>query len=282
MRKRKKVQELLRKELALYLSGFHAVEERVRAALEDSGAASKMKIYFSKPGPRVKKILELAKAAKIPCEQADNKALDQMAASLSETARDHRGIILEIQGQETRASNLVDFDAWLERFKAQEGAASAERRTTVVILDSVTDPHNVGAVIRSADQFGAALVILPERRSANDVENNEIIARSSAGAASWVPVSVVTNLARAASLLKDAGFWIYGADAGGVQIQDGTFSKKSVLVMGSEGNGIARLLKEKCDTIVSIPTCGKIDSLNVSVAAGVLLYEIYRQELSSK
>ena len=273
----------------MYLSGFHAVEERVRAALEDSGAASKMKIYFSKPGPRVKKILELAKAAGIRCEQSDNKALDQMAASLSETARDHRGIILEMQGQETRASNLVDFDAWLERFKAQEGAASlgtlpeaSAKRTTVVILDSVTDPHNVGAVIRSADQFGAALVILPERRSANDVENNEIIARSSAGAASWVPVSVVTNLARAASLLKDAGFWIYGADAGGVQIQDGTFSKKSVLVMGSEGNGIARLLKEKCDTIVSIPTCGRIDSLNVSVAAGVLLYEIYRQELSSK
>ena len=275
----------------------------MRAALEDSGAASKMKIYFSKPGPRVKKILELAKAAKIPCEQADNKALDQMAASLSETARDHRGIILEIQGQEKRASNLVDFDAWLERFKAarvdedktvmdgSSGSAASDgsqaqeggaKRTTVVILDSVTDPHNVGAVIRSADQFGAALVILPERRGANDVENNEIIARSSAGAASWVPVSVVTNLARAANLLKEAGFWIYGADAGGVQIQDGTFAKNSVLIMGSEGNGIARLLKEQCDTIVSIPTCGKIDSLNVSVAAGVLLYEIYRQDLAAR
>lgn len=266
----------------MYLSGFHAVEERVRAAQEDSGAASKMRIYFSKPGPRVKKILDLAKAAKIQCEQTDNKTLDQMAQSLAQTARDHRGIILEIQGQETSANNLVDFDAWLERFKAQKDAAAGEQRTTVVILDSVTDPHNVGAVIRSADQFGAALVILPERRSANDVENNEIIARSSAGAASWVPVSVVTNLARAASLLKEAGFWIYGADAGGVQIQDGTFSKNSVLVMGSEGNGIARLLKETCDTIVSIPTCGRIDSLNVSVAAGVLLYEIYRQELSSK
>ncbi len=269
----------------MYLSGFHAVEERVRAAQEDSGAASKMKIYFSKSGPRVKKILELAKAAGIQCEQTDNKALDQMAASLSETARDHRGIILEIQGQEKRASNLVDFDVWLERFKAAAGKQAQEggaKRTTVVILDSVTDPHNVGAVIRSADQFGAALVILPERRGANDVENNEIIARSSAGAASWVPVSVVTNLARAANLLKEAGFWIYGADAGGVQIQDGTFAKNSVLIMGSEGNGIARLLKEQCDTIVSIPTCGKIDSLNVSVAAGVLMYEIYRQDLAAR
>ncbi|MBO4546742.1 MAG: 23S rRNA (guanosine(2251)-2'-O)-methyltransferase RlmB, partial [Treponema sp.] len=215
------------------------------------------------------------------CQQTDNKTLDQMAQGLAQTARDHRGIILEIQGQEKSANNLVDFDVWLERFKAQKDS-EPQKRTTVVILDSVTDPHNVGAVIRSADQFGAALVILPERRGANDVENNEIIARSSAGAASWVPVSVVTNLARAARQLKDAGFWIYGADAGGVQIQDGTFSKNSVLVMGSEGNGIARLLKETCDTIVSIPTCGRIDSLNVSVAAGVLLYEIYRQELSSK
>ena len=265
----------------MLLSGFHAVEERVRAAQEDSGAASKMRIYFSKPGPRVKKILDLAKSAKIQCEQTDNKTLDQMAQSLAQTARECRGILLEIQGDGTNAGNLVNFDVWLERFKAQS-ESNQNKRTTVVILDSVTDPHNVGAVIRSADQFGAALVILPERRGANDVENNEIIARSSAGAASWVPVSVVTNLARAARQLKDAGFWIYGADAGGVQIQDGTFAQNSVLVMGSEGNGIARLLKETCDTIVSIPTCGRIDSLNVSVAAGVLLYEIYRQELSSK
>ena len=279
MRKRKKIQELLRKKLALLLSGFHAVEERVRAALEDSGAALKMRIYFSKPGPRVKKILELAKSAGIQCEQTDNKVLDQMVQSLSESAREHRGIVLEIQGQEARSSNLVDFDVWLERFKAQESAA---KRTTVVILDSVTDPHNVGAILRSADQFGAALVILPERRGANDVAQNEVIARSSAGAASWVPVSVVTNLVRAAQQLKEAGFWVYGADAGGVQIQDGTFSKNSALIMGSEGSGIARLLREQCDTIVSIPTCGKIDSLNVSVAAGVLLYEIYRQSLSSK
>ena len=261
------------------MSGFHAVEERVRAALEDSGAALKMRIYFSKPGPRVKKILELAKSAGIQCEQTDNKVLDQMVQSLSESAREHRGIVLEIQGQEARSSNLVDFDVWLERFKAQESAA---KRTTVVILDSVTDPHNVGAILRSADQFGAALVILPERRGANDVAQNEVIARSSAGAASWVPVSVVTNLVRAAQQLKEAGFWVYGADAGGVQIQDGTFSKNSALIMGSEGSGIARLLREQCDTIVSIPTCGKIDSLNVSVAAGVLLYEIYRQSLSSK
>lgn len=255
----------------MFLSGFHAVEERVRAAQENPAAAAKMQIHFSKPGPRVKKILDLAKSAGIACAEVDKKSLDQMAA-------DNRGIVLEIQGQEKAASNLVAFDAWLEQFKAKEAAASS-LRTTVVILDSVTDPHNVGAILRSADQFGAALVILPERRGANDIDQNEVIARSSAGAASWVPVSVVTNLVRAAQQLKEAGFWVYGADAGGVQVQDGTFAQNSVLIMGSEGSGIARLLREQCDTIVSIPTCGRIDSLNVSVAAGVLLYEIYRQSL---
>ena len=256
----------------MFLSGFHAVEERVRAALENQDVAAKMQIHFSKPGPRVKKILDLAKSAGIKCGEVDKKALDQMAA-------DNRGIVLEIQGQEKTSGNLVDFDAWLEQFSAR---VDESKRTTVVILDSVTDPHNVGAILRSADQFGAALVILPERRGANDIAQNEVIARSSAGAASWVPVSVVTNLVRAAGQLKDAGFWIYGADAGGVQVQDGTFAQNSVLIMGSEGNGIARLLKEQCDTIVSIPTCGRIDSLNVSVAAGVLLYEIYRQSLATK
>ena len=94
----------------MILSGFHAVEERVRAAQEDSGVALKMRIYFSKPGPRVKKILELAKSAGIQCEQSDNKTLDQMAAALPEGAREHRGVILEIQGQEARPSNIVDFD----------------------------------------------------------------------------------------------------------------------------------------------------------------------------
>ena len=150
---------------------------------------------------------------------------------------------------------------------------------TVVILDSVTDPHNVGAIIRSADQFGASLVLLPERNSANKVNDNDVILRTSAGAAAWVPVSVVPNLVRCVEKLKDNGFWVYGADAGGTSVQEGKFAEKTVLIMGSEGSGISRLLKEQCDSIVSIPTCGKIDSLNVSVATGVLLYEIYRQGL---
>lgn len=266
--------------MPLLLTGFHAVEERVRAAFGDSVAASQMQIFFSNPGPRVKKIVEEARGAKIRCSQVSKAELDQMVRALPELSRDHRGLVLQDEGARGGSGNSVNFDAWLEEFKAKV-AAGKNARDTVLILDSVTDPHNTGAILRSADQFGVSLVIIPERRSQSDISSNEIIARSSAGAASYVPVAVVPNLVRAARLLKECGFWIYGADAGGTEIQDGTFAENSCLIMGSEGSGIARLLREECDTIVSIPTCGRIDSLNVSVAAGVLLYEIYRQSVKN-
>ena len=229
-------------------------------------------IFYSKPGPRIKKILEQAKKTGVAVSQVDDKVLDDMTKNLGNAERDHRGIVIKVTGENARSENIVDFDNWLS-----DVGSKTEERCTVVVLDCVTDPHNVGAIIRSADQFGSSLVIMPERHSANNVNDNDVIARSSAGASAWVPVSVVKNLVRTVEKLKENGFWVYGADAGGVSVEEGKFSKKSALVMGSEGTGISRLLKEQCDSIVSIPTCGKIDSLNVSVATGVLLYEIYRQ-----
>lgn len=256
------------------ITGFHAIEEKVLRA-KDSGSAEGMRLVFSKPGPRVKKILAAAKEAGIPCSQADDRALDGLVQVLPETSRDHRGIVLCLSGDQAKTKNLVDFEQWLSASRAKP----EDERQTVVVLDSVTDPHNVGAIIRSCDQFGASLVVIPERRGAKDVENNEVIARSSAGSSAWIPVAVVSNLVRTVQLLKENGFWSYGADAGGENVTKMKFAPRSVIVMGSEGSGIARLLKEQCDSIVSIPTCGKIDSLNVSVAAGVLLYENYRQSL---
>lgn len=268
-------------------TGFHAVEEKLKAASGDKTAAASMQIFYSTPGPRVKKILEQAKTFGVKCSSVGKRDLDNLVASLPPVARDHRGIVLQIQGESKKANNIVEFDSWLEEFKSNNAADCANgsentpsQKATVLVLDSITDPHNVGAILRSADQFGVSLVIMPSRRGANDVSENEIIARSSAGASNWVKVSVVANLVRAVQQLKEAGFWVYGADAGGTQIQDGTFAQNSVLIMGSEGSGIARLLREECDAIVSIPTCGRIDSLNVSVATGVLLYEIYRQRQS--
>ena len=197
-----------------------------------------------------------------------------MVRVLPPLARDHRGIVLCVSGETPQVSNMVDFEQWVSAVNPDE-----KGRKTVVLLDSVTDPHNVGAIIRSADQFGACLVIIPEHRGQSQVSENEVIARSSAGASAWVPVAIVKNLVRSVQLLKEKGFWVYGADAGGTSVQNLSFAEKSVLVMGSEGNGIAKLLSQQCDSIVSIPTCGKIDSLNVSVAAGVLLYENYRQSI---
>ena len=267
------------------VTGFHAIEERIRS---DSRGSGRMRIFWSKAGPRAKKIIALAKQEGIPCEQADDAALDSLTARLSETARDHRGIVLCISGESESARNIVDFDEWLaslpsdsEVSSEQSGVLQNDVRqnayTTVLVLDSVTDPHNVGAIIRSCDQFGTSLVILPQARSANDIAHNEVIARSSAGAAAWVPVSVVPNAVRAVQRLKDAGFWVYGADAGGETLGSVDFARRTVIVMGSEGKGISPLLAKQCDAIVSVPTCGKIDSLNVSVAAGILLYERYRR-----
>lgn len=258
------------------ITGFHAIEERVLNAKENSkGAKTKLKIFYSKQGPRVKKIIEKANELGIPVVHSDEKTLNGMVKSLPETSRDHRGIVLSIEGDSSKGTNFLDFDEWI----LSSSKKDENERQTVLILDSVTDPHNVGAIIRSADQFGANLVILPNHRGTKDIENNEIIARSSAGAISWVQVCQVTNLVRTVEKLKENGFWIYGADAGGEKLNKFSFGKKSAIVMGSEGSGIARLLSEKCDTMISIPTCGKIDSLNVSVAAGILLYEVYRQSL---
>ena len=250
-------------------TGFHAVEERVRKAGEKKSSEG-LCIYFSKPGPRIKKIISQAKEAGIRCEETDDRKLSSLVSKLPPESRDHRGIVLVAENEAPKAKNSVQLDQWLSQ---------CPEHATVLILDSVTDPHNVGAIIRSCDQFGADLVIMAERRSASAVQDNDIIARSSAGSSAWVNVAVVTNLVRAAQMLKENGFWIYGADADGEPLQSNTFAPKTCIVMGSEGNGIAKLLGEQCDSIVSIPTCGKIDSLNVSVAAGVLLYERHRQTL---
>ena len=148
----------------------------------------------------------------------------------------------------------------------------------VLALDEITDPHNLGAILRSADQFSASLIIVPERRSASA---NETVIRISSGAAQYVTMSTVTNLAKELDVLKQFGFWVYGADMNGESSYDMDFPNRTVIVMGSEGSGMRSLVRAKCDHIVSIPMSGHIDSLNVSVAAGILMYE-YRRNHSSE
>ncbi|MFW6330022.1 MAG: 23S rRNA (guanosine(2251)-2'-O)-methyltransferase RlmB [Alkalispirochaetaceae bacterium] len=172
-------------------------------------------------------------------------------------------VCFEESSQEGRTP---DFDSWLKEH--QEG------RALVLLLDHVTDPHNLGATLRSAEQLGVDLVVLPQRRAAG---LGGVVADTSAGAVKHVPVTSVANLANSVAKLKDAGFWVYGAQMSGNRLWDVDFSERAVFLLGSEGKGLSELLQKRSDELVAIPRYGRIDSLNVSVAAGIVLYEYRRQ-----
>ena len=150
----------------------------------------------------------------------------------------------------------------------------------IIILDELQDPHNLGAILRTCDAVGAHGVIIPKRRS---VQLTGTVSKASAGAVEYVPVARVTNISAAINELKDKGLWIYGTDMeGDSEFYNTDLKGPLALVIGSEGFGMSRLVKEQCDFLVSIPMAGKISSLNASVAAGVVMYEIYRQRKAAK
>jgi 23S rRNA (guanosine2251-2'-O)-methyltransferase len=248
----------------IYLTGFHAIEERIKAAGLGSGL-----LLMAKAGPRARELAALALSRKIRVDRVGTHDLDKLAPG-------HRGIALAVEEAGGLAGSGDGFagaatEADLGAFIAGLGE---KKHVLVAILDEITDPHNYGAILRSCDQFGVDLVVTRNRRTA---KHAEIVAQTSAGAASWVPVAETANLPRAVQDLKDAGFWIYGADMAGEAIQSRDLRGRVALILGGEGSGISRLLREACDGLVSIPTKGRLDSLNVSVAAGVLFYEVTRQ-----
>ena len=236
----------------MYLTGFHAIEERIKSG------RSCGPLLVAKAGPRAKEIVSLAVNKKIRLERVGTFDLEGLAP-------DNRGIALHVEDEAGGSDiSLEDFIASLKD----------RRDALVLILDEITDPHNYGAILRCCDQFGVDLVIGRNRRSA---KNAGVISQTSAGAVSWVPQAETANLVRAMEDLKEAGFWIYGADTEGEPVYTKDLCGRTALVLGSEGSGISRLLRERCDGMVGIPSVGRIDSLNVSVAAGVLLYEVKRQ-----
>ena len=236
-----------------YLTGFHAIEERIK-----SGKACGP-LLVAKPGPRARELVSLAHSRKIRIDRTGAFELERLAP-------DNRGIALQVEDIYADTA-----DTSLETFLADLGD---RKDALIVILDEITDPHNYGAILRSCDQFGVDLVISAKRRTA---KHADVISKTSAGAAAWVAQAETANLVRAADDLKAAGFWVYGADAEGEAIYTKDLRGRTAIVLGSEGIGISRLLRERCDAMAGIPTVGRIDSLNVSVAAGVLLYEAYRQ-----
>ncbi|MDR2477196.1 MAG: 23S rRNA (guanosine(2251)-2'-O)-methyltransferase RlmB [Treponema sp.] len=236
----------------MFLTGFHAIEERIKSG----GACGPL--LLAKAGPRARELVTLAVNSKIRVDRVGTFDLDRLAP-------DHRGIALQVEDIQGGA------DLSLEEFIA---ALGERKNVLVLILDEITDPHNYGAILRSCDQFGVDLVLSRNRRNA---KHAEAVSKTSAGAVSWVPQAETANLARAAEDLKQAGFWIYGADMAGGAAYKKDLQGRIALVLGREGAGISRLLKDRCDALVGIPSLGKLDSLNVSVAAGVLLYEARRQ-----
>ena len=190
----------------------------------------------------------------------DKERLDQM----SETGK-HQGVIAVAAAYEY--AEIEDLFALAEK----KGEAPF-----FILLDNIEDPHNLGAIIRTANLAGAHGVIIPKNRA---VGLTATVARTSAGALNYTPVAKVTNLARTIEDLKEKGMWFVCADMGGTTMYDLNLTGPIGLVIGNEGEGVSRLVKEKCDMIASIPMKGDIDSLNASVAAGVLAYEIVRQRI---
>jgi 23S rRNA (guanosine2251-2'-O)-methyltransferase len=244
-----------------YLSGFHAIEERIK-----SGSPCGT-LLVAKPGPRAREIVDLAIERKIPVSKKGTADLDRLSA-------DHKGILLQVQAQQPQ--NETGPDISLESFISNLGD---KKNALAVILDEITDPHNYGAILRSCDQFGADLVITRKRRIAKYAE---VISKTSAGASAWVPTAETPNLQRAVEILKEKGFWIYGADMQGEAVWSKDLRGRTAIILGGEGTGISRILKESCDALIASPSLGKLYSLNVSVAAGVLFYELLRQRKSSK
>ncbi len=241
--------------MAVAICGFHAIEEAIK------GGKSRGTLYVSRQNARIDSIVQLAEQRRISVKHEDDETLARLAGKNA----DHRGAVYMQQAVKKKYADIKEFIQSLEK----EG----QQQATVLVLDEITDPHNLGAILRSADQFGVDLVLLPERRSA---KLNATVHKTSAGASAYVPVLVVKNLRRSIGKLKEAGFWVYGADVHGTSLSGVSFDSKAVVVMGAEGKGLSRLIHEECDQIVTIPTGGYVDSLNVSVAAGIVLYELRR------
>lgn len=210
-------------------------------------------------GP-VRTILREAKKHDTMVRFVKKERLDQM----SETGK-HQGVIAV-----TAAYDYAEVEDILNNAR-EKGEAPF-----VVILDNIEDPHNLGAIIRTANLAGAHGVIIPKNRA---VGLTATVARTSAGALNYTPVARVTNIARTIEELKKEGLWFVCADMGGTSMYQLDLKGPMGLVIGNEGEGVSRVVKEKCDFVASIPMKGDIDSLNASVAAGVLAYEIVRQRL---
>lgn len=239
-----------------HLAGIHAVEE----ALVAGRPFNRIVVARGLRGGRIQKILDLARSRGIPVRFEERTQLDHAAGS-----EHHQGVIAF-----AASSPAVELDDLL---------ANTAENQLLVLLDGIEDPHNLGAIVRTALAAGAAGIVIPERRAAGLTET---VARVSAGALAHLPVARVKNLARAMEELKEAGFWLVGLDERAEKnYTEVDYTGSIAIVMGSEGAGLHELVRKRCDFVVAIPTTGPVGSLNVSVAAGIVLFEAARQRKNS-
>jgi len=238
------------------LTGIHAVKE----ALEAQRPIERIAIAKGRQDTRVEEIVQLARRQGIPVRFEDRGQLDRLANS-----KDHQGVVAL-----AAARAAVTLEDILTQANASHGQAGL-----LVLLDGVEDPHNLGAIIRTALAAGAHGVVIPERRAAGLTDT---VARASAGALAHLPIAKVTNLVRAMEELKEAGYWLVGLDEDGDKdYTEADYTSRVGIVLGGEGKGLHELTRKRCDFVVSLPTTGPVKSLNVSVAAGVVLFEARRQ-----
>jgi 23S rRNA (guanosine2251-2'-O)-methyltransferase len=234
------------------LFGFHAVTARLRM---HPGSIRALYVVPARQDARMRDLVARASAAGVTVHTADDLRLGELAGQDT-----HQGVVALVD----EALPYVTLDDVLEH---------PPEPPLLLVLDGVTDPHNLGACMRSADAFGAQAVVVPKDRA---VGLNATVAKAASGAADTVPLITVTNLARALRALKERGVWIVGADTGGESIFDADLAGPIAWVLGAEGSGLRRLTRESCDRVVGIPLTGSVESLNVSVAAGICLYATRR------
>ena len=222
------------------------------------------KIYFQKGNKEIFEVVELARKNRIINVEADKFKLDRMITPEGEKLKNSQGIV----------ANITDF-VYSEIDDILEYAKSKNEKPFIAILDKIEDPHNLGAIIRTVNCLGAHGVIIQKRNAAQVTDTVEKVA---AGATSYVKVARVTNITESIKYLKENGLWIYGLDMEGASnVYDTDLTGSIGIVVGNEGKGITRLVKENCDGVIKIPMQGNIDSLNASVSTAIAMYEVVRQ-----
>jgi 23S rRNA (guanosine2251-2'-O)-methyltransferase len=244
--------------------GLHAV----RALLErHASRVNGVTVVEGRAEPRVAEIQALAQKAGKAIKRVPPATFKQLFGDAV-----HQGVFVDV----------VPLPPWREEDLVAGIAAQLEAKKSplVLVLDGVQDPHNLGACMRTANACGALAVVIPKDRA---VQLNATVRKVAAGAAETTPLAVVTNLARTLRLLKEAGLWIVGADAEAPKLaQDSDLAGPVAVVMGAEGSGLRQLTRDTCDLLIRLPQQGEVESLNVSVATGMLLYEALRQRVARK